>query len=115
MPTWLIRSGKNPWASMSPERTAQDNVIATNVGNMLFAQAVHRTLETREVSLESNRYATRPPDAGLVNETYDGFAVPLANAFRLDAVAGLERLTRLIEKLTIPVVVIGVGAQTDVD
>ncbi len=53
----------------------------------------------------------RPDRAEEINERYDAYVVPLANAFRLDWGASLERMTELIEQLTIPVAVLGVGVQ----
>ncbi|WP_234389132.1 polysaccharide pyruvyl transferase family protein [Streptomyces sp. AS58] len=53
--------------------------------------------------------------AAEINEQYDVFVVPLANAFRPQFQASLDRLSTLIEQLTIPVVVFGVGAQTTDD
>lgn len=41
------------------------------------------------------------------------FIIPLANAFREDFVEELRNLTKLIRKLKIPCVVIGVGVQAD--
>ena len=46
------------------------------------------------------------------NSEFDVFVVPMANAFRADFVDSLDRLTDFIERLTIPVVVVGVGAQS---
>ena len=53
--------------------------------------------------------------AARVNEEFDAFVVPLANAFRADFKPHLDRLTALIERLRIPGVVVGVGAQLSID
>ncbi|AGS69543.1 hypothetical protein [Streptomyces collinus] len=52
--------------------------------------------------------------AARINAEFDAFVVPLANAFRPSFENALKRLTRLITRLRIPVVVLGVGAQTGV-
>src|SRR5690606_30287480 len=41
--------------------------------------------------------------------------IPLANSFRKSFIGQLDALTKLIEDLRIPCVVVGVGAQTDLD
>jgi hypothetical protein len=115
MPKILLRSAKDPWSVRGPKRTLAINILGTNSGNLLFSTAVHRTLMTDDVDVVSNRWNVRPEFADEVNEEYDAFVVPLANAFRLSWVDYLERLTAFIEKLTIPVVVVGVGAQTAID
>ncbi len=44
-------------------------------------------------------------------EQFDAFVIPLANAFRPEFEHRLANLTSLVRGLTIPVVVVGVGAQ----
>lgn len=54
------------------------------------------------------------PGAGAadeINERYDAYAIPLANALRPSFEVQLIRLTALLERLRIPVVILGVGAQ----
>lgn len=46
-----------------------------------------------------------------INESYEAFYVPLANAFRPSFAGSLVRLTNLVSRLKIPVVVVGVGMQ----
>ena len=43
------------------------------------------------------------------NAEYDMFLIPLANAFRTTFKKELKMLTDLVERLTIPCVVVGVG------
>ena len=49
--------------------------------------------------------------AARVNETYDHLVIPLANAFRTSFLDSLNAMSDLLEKVTIPVSVVGVGAQ----
>ncbi|MQA27413.1 MAG: polysaccharide pyruvyl transferase family protein [Micromonosporaceae bacterium] len=95
----------------------QQNLIATNVGNLLFSNAVHKMLSTSDAEIQVNgpRLNGDPDDADRINAEYDLFVVPLANAFRHDFRKHLVTLTELIERLKIPVVVFGVGAQSSVD
>ncbi|MFF9319064.1 polysaccharide pyruvyl transferase family protein [Streptomyces sp. NPDC014735] len=111
----LLRSGKSPYDVVPVERALHEDVFATNAGNLIFSDAAHKLLETPRVEVVSNGIATRVADAERINSEYDVFVVPLANAFRPSFERQLARLTQLITKLRIPVVVPGVGAQTGVD
>ncbi|WP_405672102.1 polysaccharide pyruvyl transferase family protein [Streptomyces sp. NBC_01530] len=108
----LLRSGKSPFDVFPVEEALDQDVIATNSGNLIFSDASHKILETPGTEVVSNTMRTEVAAAGLINEEYDAFVVPLANAFRPSFEAGLKRLTRLISRLKIPVVVLGIGAQT---
>ena len=112
----LLRAAKDPWTPIPSEIVLAQNTIANNVGNLIFGQAVHRTLSVPGAELIPNGYlASR---AGLngnyiqrVNDEFDGFVIPLANAFRTAFLPNLQRLTRMVQQLRIPVTVIGVGSQ----
>src|SRR5699024_7513084 len=54
-------------------------------------------------------YRINKNDADYINETYDCYIIPLADAFRESFRSHLRRYTRLIKKLNIPVIVVGVG------
>ncbi|MER8090137.1 polysaccharide pyruvyl transferase family protein [Streptomyces sp. NPDC058316] len=111
----LLRSGKSPYDVVPVERALHEDVFATNSGNLIFSDAAHKILETPRSEVVSNGIATRVADADRINSEYDVFVIPLANAFRPSFERQLERLTQLISKLKIPVVVPGVGAQTGVN
>jgi hypothetical protein len=111
----LLRSRKGPFEISSPEATLHQNLVGTNSGNLLFSGAAHRILTTPGTEVVSNGFRADPADADRINDEYDMFVVPLANAFRLDFERHLVALTRLINRLTIPVVVFGVGAQAGLD
>lgn len=120
MPRLLIRSGKDPFAAVGAETTLQQNLLNSNTGNQLFQLAVHRTLLTPDAEIVSNGTLSEtapatPGDVARINEHFDAFVVPMANAFRPEFVRRLENLTTLVRGLTIPTVVVGVGAQTAVD
>ncbi|MFF8727393.1 polysaccharide pyruvyl transferase family protein [Streptomyces sp. NPDC015171] len=108
----LLRSGKSPYDVVSLEEALHRDVIATNSGNLIFSDAAHKILQTPETEVVSNGIGTDLSAAARINAEYDAFVVPLANAFRPSFEGRLKRLTRLIGKLRIPVVVLGVGAQT---
>ncbi|MEV6111384.1 polysaccharide pyruvyl transferase family protein [Streptomyces sp. NPDC052109] len=108
----LLRSGKSPYDVLSAEDALHRDVIATNAGNLIFSDAAHKILETPDTEVVSNGIGTDLAAAARVNEEYDAFVIPPANAFRTSFERQLNRLKRLIGKLRIPVVVLGVGAQT---
>lgn len=109
----LIRAAQDPTTVHSAMTSAQR--MGANAGNLLYANAVVRTLAAR-----SNRVETGAFDAHLVdraawirriNKKYDHFVVPLANAFRYKNGEALEGMTELVRGLDVPVTVVGVGAQ----
>ncbi len=111
----LLRASKSPFEVASATTTIERNLIASNSGNLLFIDAAWKALSAPGVEITPDRLAVGPRDADAINERYDAYVVTLANAFRLTFDENLDRLTRLIRRLRIPVVVLGVGAQGTVD
>jgi hypothetical protein len=113
----LIRSGKSPLQVATPAEFVHRDLIGTNTGNLLFSDSAHKMLSLPDTEVTSNGIRTdlSAKRAAEINEQYDVFVVPLANAFRPTFQASLDRLSTLIEQLTIPVVVFGVGAQAPAD
>ncbi|MEW2065580.1 polysaccharide pyruvyl transferase family protein [Streptomyces sp. NPDC007346] len=109
----LLRSGKSPFDADSLERSLHRDVFATNAGNLIFSDAAHKILTTPQTEVVSNGIRAVASEAERINEEYDVFVVPLANAFRPTFERALTRMTQLIKRLRIPVVVLGVGAQAD--
>ncbi|MEV7397624.1 polysaccharide pyruvyl transferase family protein [Aeromicrobium sp. NPDC092404] len=112
----LIRSGKDPFTPVVAETTLTQDVFNSNSGNYLFQHSVWKALSTDRAELVSNGTLSErvPPvhgDAARVNEQFDHFVVPMANAFRPEFAPRLDRLSELLEDLTIPVTVVGIGAQ----
>jgi hypothetical protein len=107
----LIRSRRDPFTATSALQTYARNTIGDNVGNLVFSNASHRLLSREENEVVSNHFKSDPRKAARINEEYDVFVIPLANAFRHSFRVHLDALSDLVEKLTIPVVVLGVGAQ----
>jgi hypothetical protein len=108
----LLRASKDPFEVVSPEKTLIWNVIATNSGNSIFQAASYKLLATRSTTVTADRLRVEPDDADMINERYDAYVIPLANAFRLSYQRLLDQTTRLIERLRLPVTVLGVGAQS---
>lgn len=115
----LIRAGKDPRTVMSHEQSlavSRLGVFGSNSGNMLFYSAVHRALSVPGTELVPDAYYFERPaatakDVRKVNEEYDRVVLPMANSYRDTFLPHLERLAWMTEQLTIPVNVIGIGAQ----
>jgi hypothetical protein len=105
----LIRAGMSPLDIFDPTHIITHNSIGGNVGNLIYQYSVFRTLMTEDTIITPDYYKIDPNQADEINENYDGYVIPLADAFRDDFVPSLRKYTKLIKKLTIPVYVIGVG------
>jgi hypothetical protein len=105
----LVRAHKHPLRVASAEATLAKNLIGNNVGNLVFSQAVFRLLSTETNVLETSRLVNDA--AARINAGYDHLVIPLANAFRKSFLDSLNAMSDLLEKVTIPVSVVGVGAQ----
>jgi hypothetical protein len=119
----LLRAGKDPRQPLSPEATLAyggGGSFGTNAGNMAFADATFRLLSVPGAEVVPNGYLTERAGGdqnyiARINAEFDVFVLPLANAFRESFLAPLKALTQVIRQLTIPVVVVGVGAQARID
>jgi Polysaccharide pyruvyl transferase len=111
--TILLRARKDPFEVVSPEDTLITNTIADNSGNLIFSAAAYKLLATRGTSVTADHLLIEPRDADRINERFDAYVIPLANAFRLGYRPVLDRMTQLIRRLRIPVVIMGVGAQSN--
>lgn len=112
----LIRSGKDPFTPVVAESTLTQDVFNSNSGNYMFQHSVWKALSVEGAELVSNatlseRVAPERGDAARINKQFDHFVIPLANAFRPDFAARLDRLSALLERVKIPVTVVGIGAQ----
>jgi len=110
----LLRAWKDPFCVASPTATLQSNLIGNNAGNLIFSNAAYKLLWTSGTEVVASGPVPDLTAADQINDQFDVFVVPLANAFRRSFIAELESLTALIRRLKIPVVVLGVGAQSTV-
>jgi Polysaccharide pyruvyl transferase len=113
MPQILIRAHKNPFTVADADTTYRQNLIGNNTGNLVFSQAVYRLLSTGGADLKTSGLARSHPR--VINSRFDHVVIPLANAFRASYLDTLDALSNLIEQLTIPVTVLGVGSQASLD
>lgn len=110
----LLRSPKDPFEVVPPTRVLERNLIGGNSGNLLFLQATWKILGAPGVEIAPDRLVAKPSAADEINERYDVYVIPLANAFRPSFEANLIQMSQLIKRLRIPVVILGVGAQSNV-
>ncbi|MGJ9411312.1 polysaccharide pyruvyl transferase family protein [Aeromicrobium sp. CF4.19] len=116
----LVRSGKEPWVSISPEATLEANVLGGNCGNLLFSTGVFASLSVEGADLRSDYFQIDRVDgadriAGGINDEFDHVVIPFANALRPSFVRSLERWSAVVERLSVPVTVVGMGAQMAMD
>lgn len=113
----LMRGGCSPLQPPAPSQVIVNNLIGDNAGNLLYANGVFRALMVEGVSIDMDGYAVErghvsPKRARILNERYDAYIIPLADAFRPSFIRGLGNLTDFVQSLDIPCVVIGSGVQT---
>jgi hypothetical protein len=112
----LIRAAQDPTAVLKAMPSAER--MGANAGNLLYANAVVRTLAARSNRVDTGAFdahlADRADWARKINKRYDHYVVPLANAFRFNNGDTLEAMTELVRALDIPVTVVGVGAQATI-
>ncbi len=116
----LLRSGKDPFTPVAAESTFAQDTYNANVGNHLFQHSVHKALMTPDTEVVSDSTLTERRQvterlAQQIDDEFDAFVVPLANAFRPEFADRLDTLTGWVKTLHIPVVVVGVGAQAPTD
>lgn len=105
----LIRSGMSPFDTFDAPYIIDNNSIGGNVGNLIYQYSIFRTLMTEDTIITPDYYNYDPSRADEINEKYDCYVIPLADAFREQFVPALRKFTKLIKRLKIPVIVIGVG------
>ncbi len=114
MKRYLIRGGRLPTEQFETVDYLHRNLMGSNVGNFLYLNAILRTLVTdKDVLFEPTRYRYHYSDKEIdrINAEYDGFVIPLADAFRAPFLKEMRGLTALVKKLNIPCYIIGVGVQ----
>ena len=109
----LMFGCKNPLVSVSPEETLERDLLRANSGNLLFNHSAYRSLAGNDVTVSDFTDVYDRP--GWVNRNFDHVVLPFANAFRTGFAPRLDRFSDLIEKLRVPVTVLGVGAQSSYD
>lgn len=106
-----IRSGMSPFESFPAEKVLLNDSIGTNVGNFLYVYGILRNITAADTVVTPNHYKSNYTDAEIdqINQTQDIFIIPLADAFREGFINSMQAMTKLVNKLTIPCVIIGAG------
>lgn len=112
---YLMRLGKTPFEAVDAFHTLDRNTLGTNNGNLVYGAASHKLFSTRDTVVDANRYKINAAMADRVNDEYDGFILPLANAFRPEFENELLRTAQFLERLTIPFLMLSGGAQLPPD
>lgn len=116
----LVRGGVNPLKPLSINQILLHNKIGGNSGNVLYLAGVLRGICADDVDVDMDGYAAeggryKEADIDRINQVYDAYLIPLADAFRADFVKNLENLTRFVKQLKIPCHIIGVGIRGKYD
>lgn len=113
-----MRAAMLPLENLDTFQIVTENKFGTNAGNMFFPYSLCRTLmidEADRIDSIIEMWDNSQKRVQELNEQYDCFLIPLANAFRKSFSNELERMTDFIKKLKIPCIVVGIGLQDGVD
>ncbi|MDE6723988.1 MAG: polysaccharide pyruvyl transferase family protein [Ruminiclostridium sp.] len=111
----LMRASQSPFDNISPFETILYDKIWSNVGNLLFPFSLFKILISEDTTIDIYSSLPKSSDAEYINANYDMLLLPFANAFRQAFEKQLVLWTELIEKIQIPCVVVGIGAQAGLD
>jgi hypothetical protein len=115
MKTIYLRAGKSPFEHVEALRSLQRNTAGTNVGNMLFQQSVFKSLFLPSQNIKISGYGLKEKSVDAINANASAVVLPLANQFRPNYAERLDALANVISKIKVPVIVVGVGCQADLD
>lgn len=111
----LLRSSKSPFQATTVEEVLQQKVSGANLGDLVFSDSAYKMLDVPGTEITLAGFQNGIPSAEEINEQYDCFVFSFADAFRPSDRVQLDYWTDLIEKLTIPVMVLSVGARSSLD
>ncbi|MCD7884210.1 MAG: polysaccharide pyruvyl transferase family protein [Lachnospiraceae bacterium] len=113
----FIRGGMSPFESFPASHILLKNSIGQNVGNFLYLNGVLRNIVHEDTNVTPTYYKWRYTDQEIaeINDKYDCFLIPLADAFRDNFRAELNGYTNVVKKSKIPCVVTGVGIRAPLE
>lgn len=109
----LFRSKTTPFDVFDPITFIEYDKCGSNLGNLLYQHSVYKHLSCENQILTINNNSVNLKKVDYINQNYDHFVIPLANAFRPSFAKNLEKLTQFLKGIKIPITIVGVGAQTD--
>ena len=116
MKKYLMRGGMSPLDNMTVQSVLQNNSVGGNTGNLLYAYSVFRSLMDEETKIDVDYYGVErffdEKDIDKINQEYDAYICPLADAFRDSFIPQMEKYTAFFKRLKIPCHIIGVGIRT---
>ncbi len=111
----LMRGAIDPLRPMDPAKFIIENHTGGNIGNMIFTHSIAKTLLVDDdTTIDYVNIAREKMDryyADYVNDTYDYFVIPLANAFKVRGHEEMTKIANFVKMLKIPIGVVGVGIQ----
>lgn len=113
----LVRAGISPIDSYNPSKLIIRNLIGNNVGNIIYQYGIFRTLIDKKTQAIPDNYnierkRVNDKDIEKINNKYDAYVCPLADAIRENYIEKFDNYVKFIEKLDIPFVVAGMGLKT---
>lgn len=111
----LMRAGSSPLVNQPFSKIITDNLFGSNIGNWVYAFSIYRALMTEDTQIVPTYYKIKSLDVNEINENYDCFVIPLADAIRNSFVDELRNLTEFIKNLKIPCYVLGMGIRAAYD
>ena len=116
----LVRGGMNPLKPLNLSQILAYDKIGGNTGNILYLTGVLRSIYADDVEVDVDGYAGEgglynSNDIDQINQIYDAYLIPLADAFRPDFVNQLNSLTKLVKQLKIPCHILSVGIRGEYD
>lgn len=105
----LVRAPMSPLDNYSSQELLEKDRFGVNVGNLVYQYSIFRTLYNDDVSVEADGLIMDPSRADWINENFDMYVLPFADAFRPDFTKYLRLYTALFKKLKIPICITGIG------
>ena len=116
MKRYLIRAGFDPYTKkkIDPDDDMWQSYVGGNSGNLMFAYGVMNVMQTESTELEfTYKWSFSDKEIEEINAKFDAFIIPMADAFRVRWQKQLSALTDAIEKMKIPVIIIGIAVRAD--
>ncbi|MGP1434942.1 MAG: polysaccharide pyruvyl transferase family protein [Catonella sp.] len=112
----LVRTGLSPIEETPVSNILAYNLIGNNVGNLVYAYSVYRGLMTEpDIEFVPTKYRVLRLDVDRINDECDSFVIPLADFIRHDRVDEIKNMTKIINKLKIPCIIVGIGVRGEYD
>lgn len=114
----LIRACQPPDATLPPLKST--DLIGGNQGNLLFQFSTARALASAQntqsfISYGEFKRNAIAAKAERINAECDHLVLPMSSSLRFQMGPKMEQWANLIDKLTVPVTVVGIGAQLSIE